>query len=130
MLDARKLGVLDSKAEMLIKDFLKTVRSEISKKSETIQRTMGEISSLKKQEQIWETLIRTHVKLETQNLKEEEERQKLFCDDETVDVDDPDIIFPTCREDITGEKPVEAPVKKAKKKTKKKSSFVGDKSEK
>ena len=104
MLDAKKLGVMDSKAEMLITDFLKTVRSEIIKKSEAVQRTMGEITALKKQEEVWASILRNHIRLETDNQKREAEREQRDCD-------------------FTPE--IKKPTKKVKSK-----GFVGDKSKK
>jgi hypothetical protein len=46
--DAKKLGVMDERAEMMVKDFLKTIASEINKKQDNLQALLGEISQLKK----------------------------------------------------------------------------------
>lgn len=113
--DAIKVGALDGKTDLLLKDLMKTMGSEIKRKEDSIQRTAGEILQLKNMHGIILSLVKNHTRVEQANIDSENERQRLLSES-------------------TEEKKAKLQPKKTKKTTKKESiksntsTFVGDSS--
>ena len=113
--DAIKVGAFDSKTDSVLKDLIKTMGSEIKKKEDMIQRSVGEVVQLKSMHNIILALVKNHTRVEQANIDAEEDRKRLLA--ETT-------------EEKKAKLAPKKKVKKVAKKTGKKSvsTFVGDSS--
>lgn len=85
--DAKRIGAIDSNGEMMFRDYLKMLESEIVKKEEVIQRTVGEVFSMKQQFVILSNLVRNHIAKEEEakaNAKDQKKRLSQANDEEAV----------------------------------------------
>jgi hypothetical protein len=118
--DAIKIGALDSKSDMLLRDLLKTLSTEMKRKEDIIQRTLGEINQVNQMHNLILSLVKTHTRVEQANIDAEADRQRLL--NETPEVRAKKL------------EPSDANKKKAKKRitkiastiTKQNNKFVGD----
>ncbi len=116
--DAVKLGVADEKSEMLISDFLKTMDGEILKKETTIQRLVGEITTLKRMSEVWHNLIATHIRME-KRAREDQDRIDRMTNDTGKTIEKDTIVEQTVEKEIvkkTRKRRTKAEIKADKKK--------------